>query len=238
MNIHPLSSGTRKPISPERYRVLSAAQRQKSLISFPATIWGALSSRIAELEELESEGFIYCGEKYWLNDFIASGKDPYLSDYGKWVENFFKSTLGLNFSIDELTTNACTIDLRGNKIWSSSLEVNKYLMGFEHLKNPSFQSLSAASSLSINVIGSAHQPSPVHLCNAYEFLHGLEYFLAELRYESKEEFNPFEVIGINVVNSLDPRQWDVFLLSEYGSEFDLTLVDGVQWRMAESYGDA
>ncbi len=215
-------------MSAARYRDLSIDQRQRSLISSLASAW-ELSSRIAQLEGLESEGFIYCGEKYWLNDFIAAGKDPLLADYGAWVEQFFKSSLGLSFSINEEETNAYTRDLRDQRIWSASIDTKKYLLGFEELANPIFQPLSATNHLTINVIGSTLQPSLAHLCNAYEFLHGLEFYLADLRYESQDEFSPFEVIGIDVTNHLDPRTWGVVLLSEYGSIFDLTLVDGSQW---------
>ena len=219
MHIQPHSRSIRKNIPKEEYFHLVAEQRTRSLIGEALSELDAdtVAHRIQELDTLEARGFVYVGEKSWLNAWREADAPETLQHYHQWIEANCSQHLKLNFNQTKEYPHL------PYPLWSAMLDATERTLSFEALHHPGFLPIDA---LEILVGGSELGPSAVHLCAAFEFLHGLEYTLATFPAQGLSK-RPLSVIGIDCSNPEAPNRWDLTVISEYGADWDFAVVDGV-----------
>lgn len=226
MNIQPNSSLLRKYIPPSYYFQLMDMQRHQSFIgmSLSHSNEQSISKRIEELEELEKMGFVYLGEKNWLQSYLADKNSPDFINYDQWVWQVFTDYLHLNFKISQ------DFDHLDEIIWEAELDASNLLLDFKELENPGFLVI---DDLDVFVGGNQEQAHPAYLVKAFEFLHNLEYAVSTVLYKSKGH-RVLSITGIDVSNPIDPGRWELNVISEYGSDWDFTIVNGKAWRFKQN----
>ncbi len=222
MNIQPNSKESRKYLEVSEYFSLLRKQRMQSFIGEKLSIWAdeALEKRINELEECEFKGLMFFGEKNWLYSYIKNGRSDDYNTYEKWVQENFTNFLGLSFKIDNNYPSGM------EKTWKAALPATKYLLDFDELKNPAYQDI---EELELFVGGNDTEPSSMHICALFDALHNLQYSIATLSRDTKD-YEPLDITGIDVSNKIDPYRILINVISEYGSEFDKTIICGEAWR--------
>ena len=204
------------------YFSLLREQRLRSFIGEELNIWAdeALKKRIKELEGLETKGFVFFGEKNWILKFVQNERSDDYNTYDKWVTENFKYFLGLCFVCDESYPSGM------DKTWKANFSASKYLLKFDKLKNSAYQEI---KDLELYVGGDNIEPSSMHLCSLFDALVALEYSMFTLSHDT-QGYEPLDITGIDVSNKIDPYRVLINVISEYGSEFDKTLVSGEAWR--------
>lgn len=228
MHVQPHSKQVRQYIPTADYFQLMAEQKRRSYIGLSLATWAdeAIERRLAELESLEQRGFVYLGEKNWINTYYEENKSKELNSYDAWVRRNFSRFLQLEFTIDK---NYPTYPVQEEVpiIWKAYIgDLKDLLLGFSELEYPAYMDL---DDLEIFVAGTKHNPSAAYLCQAFEFLHNLEYALSTQSVNPRAP-RPISVTGIDVTNPTDPGLWELNVISEYGSEWDQTFVNGRVWR--------
>lgn len=223
MHIQPHSKEIRSPLSPKEYYALSQEEKRRSFIGLNLkNIAGEMiKARLEELEALEQRGFVYLGEKNWLLSFQANNVQNF-DTYDLWVKHHFTSFLSLEFQLDETYEYART----EQNIWKAEKDMSAFLCKENQLKSPLFEEI---DELEIFVSGDKDAPSSIHLVQAFEFLHNLEYCLLTFP-ENKSWRNPLGITGIEVCNLVEPSHWELNVVSEYGSAWDESIVEGRAWR--------
>lgn len=223
MHIQPSSASTRKYIPLAEYYQLMDQQRFHSFIGMPLnqSTEGAIAQRIKDLESLEARGFVYLAEKGWLKahqDHKTSGE--YLN-YRHWIAHLFSRYLQIQFDLSP------DFEQLEYKIWHAELDARHLLLDYDALKNPAFLPI---DELDIFIGGDDHGPWQTHLIRTFEFLHNLEYTIATLRYKPNGN-RELSITGIDVSNPTHPGRWELNVISDYGSDWDFTMVDGraFQW---------
>ena len=222
MNIQPHSSSLRKYIPQEKYFRLMEEQRKRSLLDFPldSIEEKRIVQRIEELEKLEETGFVFVGEKNWLQSYLIENKSPQLQNYVQWVRYNFTNFMKLKFEISQ------DFDHLDYIIWQAEFDGTDLTLGFDELKNPSFLEI---DELEIFIGGNEQSPHPDYLIKAFEFLHNLEYAVSTLSYKPPGG-REISVTGIDVSNPDDPCRWELNVISDYGSEWDFTILNGKAWQ--------
>ncbi len=212
----PFRKSSRKYIPLDIYQKLFEKIGHKSLLDKDLNIVSEseIKSRINELDQCEQqEGFVFVGEKSWLETLLA-GQTRY--PYEKWVEHVFRQYLGLSFTFGNYGPFP---DMPG-KSWKVRLEKpGQYLPGHDELINPAIESVLEITHVDIHVFGTEKEISLKHLAKAFEFLFDLEYMIASLPQKTGEG-GPVAVEGLNVMHPEDPNKWELDVLSGYGAEFD------------------
>ncbi len=221
MHIQPHSEELRKYIPAAAYFSLIEQQRRQSFIGMPLGYSNetAILNRIEQLEQLEEKGFVYFGEKNWLKSYFTSSDPSVRDSYDQWVNTNFREYLGLQFGISTEYSGP------GKTVWHAELNVTNRLLGYKALKNPGFL---AIDEIDIMVAGNLQAPHPTHVIKVFEFLHSLEYAVSSIHYQPKGG-REISVTGIDVTNPIDPSRWELNVISDYGSEWDFTIVDGRVW---------
>lgn len=221
MHIQPHSDKLRSYIPSEVYFSLIEQQRIHSFIGTSLSFSNETSilKRIEQLEQLEESGFVYFGEKNWLSSYLVSSTPSVIENYDQWVSSNFREYLGLRFEISEECTESDSL------LWSAELNATELLLGYEPLKNPGFLPV---DEIEVIIVGSSKSPHPSHIIKAFEFLHSLEYALSTVNYRPKGG-REISVTGIEVTNPIDPSRWELNVISDYGSEWDFTIVNGRAW---------
>ena len=79
-----------------------------------------IEKRIGNLQAIEeSIGFVYLGEKLWLQEYLDRAKDQNIIRYEYWVREFFSRTLKLNF---EYTKYDLTRPEFPDMVWKATIE--------------------------------------------------------------------------------------------------------------------
>ena len=222
MNIQPNSNQLRKYIPQQDYFRMMEEQRRRSYIGISLNSWDKkrINQRVEELESLEKSGFVYVGEKNWLQSYLHDHNSSQFQDYHQWVNYNFKNYLGLHFEISQGFSH---LDYT---IWQAELKTDGLLLDFEELRNPAFLRI---DNLEIYIGGSGLNPHEAYLAKAFEFLHNLEYAIATLLYDPKGS-RALSITGIDVSNPVDPCRWELNVISDYGSEWDFTILNGIAWQ--------
>ena len=224
MNIQPSRKQTRTYINKEEYFAFQDEQNTQSFIGENLKIWAeeAISKRIQELSALEAKGFVYLGEKNWLQGYLNSGKPKDKTQYDSWVYSNFIEYLKLNFKVDETYPDVSKV------VWKTKIAAKDYCLNFKQLANPAYYEV---DKLDLYVLGDSNQPYPSHLCLLFEALHNLEYTISTLNPDN-EGYDPLEITEIEVTNIVNPVRYLLTVVSEYGSEFNKAVVLGRAWRDA------
>lgn len=223
MYIQPNSKEIRKYIPQQEYFELMAQQKRRSYVglSLRNCAHEEIKKRIDELKELEKIGFVFFGEKNWLQNYYKDGKIT-VENYSSWVLDNFSNYLKIEFTIAEnYPLN------KDGVVWTADLNTENLLLDFKELNNPFFEKL---DELEIFIAGSEHAPSSIHLVQAFEFLHNFEYALHTFPHGDKGRA-PLGITGIDVTNMEDPRRWELNVISEYGAERDMSVIGGFAWRI-------
>lgn len=222
MNIQPNSSALRQYIPPEKYFQMQEAQRSRSYIGLPLNFINEenIKSRIAALEALEIEGFVYVGEKNWLQFYLDNNRSFDFENYHDWVLFNFENFLQLDFEVSG--------GLGGSDqtIWQTELNTEGLVLPFSQLQNLAFLAL---DDLEILIGGDAEALHPALAIKAFEFLHNLEYAIFDIPYQPSGG-GQVSATGVDVSNQTDPCRWELNVISGYGSEWDFTIVNGVAFR--------
>ncbi len=230
MNIQPKSKELRKYIPTDDYFASLREQKEMSFIGEYLNIWAdeVVLKRIKELEGLEDNGFVFLGEKNWLQQFLNSNRSDSFKSYDQWVIDNFNSFLGINFEIDrEYPTYSS--DQGSLFAWKTIFPAHKYLLGFEELNNPAYCEFDECDEFELYVGGNEDEPSRPHICALFEALHNLEYSISTLSSDTRG-YAPLDMTGIDVSNNIDPSRWIINVRSEYGAEFYKTILNGTAWR--------
>ena len=228
MHIQPGSIQRRKYIPTSDYFKLMAEQKRRSFIGLSLATWAdeAIERRLTELEALERRGFVYLGEKNWIEAYFNENKSKELNSYDAWVRRNFNRFLHLEFTIDE-NYPTYSVQEEAPTIWKAYIrDLKDLLLGFSELEYPAYMDL---DDLEIFVAGTQQSPSAAYLCQAFEFLHNFEYALSTQSVNPISP-RPISVTGIDITNPTDPGLWELNVISEYGSEWDQTFVNGLVWR--------
>ncbi len=222
MHIQPHSDKLRRYIAPDTYFSLTEEQRRRSFIGMNLSFSNetVILNRINQLEQLEEKGFVFFGEKNWLTSFLSSSRPSDMEGYDQWVTKNFREYLRLPFEISTEHTEPDTL------LWCAELDTIDLLLGYADLKNPGFLEI---AEMEIIIAGNTESPHPSHLIKAFEFLHDLEYAISTVRYQPKGG-REISVTGIEITNPIDPSRWELNVISDYGSEWDFTMVNGRAWR--------
>ncbi|MEL7147702.1 MAG: hypothetical protein AAFO69_15110 [Bacteroidota bacterium] len=217
MNIQPGSAAIRKYIPAETYFSMQEDQRHKSFIglSLNSVAHNSIVARIKVLETLEKEGFVYVGEKNWLQCYLQNNHSSHFSSYNQWVTHNLENFLQLNLTLSSQYEKP---------IWWATLDCEQHGLGFSQLQNPSFL---PPDDLELLIGGSEHFPHPAFMANSFEFLHNLEYAISTICYEVPERLS---ITGIEVSNEVNPSRWELNVISGYGSEWDFSIINGQAWK--------
>jgi hypothetical protein len=223
MNIQPNSKDVRKYIPKDEYFSLVSKQLAESYIGLDLRGWAesAILKRLTELKELEDKGFIYLGEKNWLEDYLSSDSSETLRNYDSWVTQNFKQYLGFNF-------RPCPDDdlQNGYVIWETEIKAHPFLLSFPELHNPAYSKI---NELELIVIGTPKRPEPAHISRLFSALHNLEYIISALSSDTKG-YEPLGITGVCINTLSNPDLWFLNVVSEYGSEFSKTIINNTGWR--------
>ena len=227
MHVQPGSKQVRQYIPTTDYFQLMAEQKRRSYIGLSLATWAdeAIERRLAELKALEQRGFVYLGEKNWINAYYEERKSKELNSYDAWVRRNFSRFLQLEFTIDE-NYPTYPVAEEAPTIWKAYMDAKEFLLSFSELAYPAYTDI---DDLEVFVAGTKEAPSAAYLCQAFEFLHNFEYALSTQPVNPRDP-RPISVTGIDVTNPTDPGLWELNVISEYGSEWDQTFVNGVVWR--------
>ena len=220
MHIQPNSRQLRSYLSPDRHFALMEQERGRSLTgnSLSEASEQQIAERIAALEALETTGFVYITEKNWL---AAYQQQPaQFPAYHNYIAHLFSDFLQLTF---QRTTEYEHLHY---PIWSATRDMTGLELDFEALQHPEFLPI---DELEIYVCGSEDGPSPAHLVKAFEFLHNLQYAMGTLPSVATAK-RPLSVTGIDVCNPDDAAHWELNVISEYGADWDFTIVNGQAQR--------
>nr|WP_086940901.1 hypothetical protein [Thaumasiovibrio occultus] len=247
MHIQPDSPQIRRDIPLDQYVTLQAQAAKRSLIGqcLAQMSLEKLQARHDELAAFEAQGFVYQGEKNWLEAYLTSTASREHEHYAVWVWDNLCEYLGLSFdacnghiasrealvaALDHTDTSATyhsqlaeqpSLNACLNTVWRAQLLPDCHLMGFSALPNPGYCFIEEGIALDLHVAGSLNAPSPAHLCALFAALHDLEYLLA---LSATANPSQVEVIadGIDVVSD-NPQQIAINLYSEYGSVMDISV---------------
>ena len=151
---------------------------------------------------------------YLENNFSTA-----FQNYHDWVSFNFENFLQLEFQ-----------DISGvgdldKTIWQTELETPGLTLNYPELHNPAFLAL---DELEVSILGDSVAPHPSFTIKAFEFLHNLEYAISTLAYQSPG--GTISASGIEVSNISDPCRWELNVISEYGADWDFTIVNGQAWK--------
>ncbi|MCT4615507.1 MAG: hypothetical protein N4A49_11600 [Marinifilaceae bacterium] len=213
MHIQPNSISIRKYIPTQEYLNLQKQQENLSLIMCDlSTIDNNLIiKRINELKEQEEKGFVYVGERNWLQEFLDSDKNSEFKSYSNWVLNNFENHLGISYKPTQDIDNPKQI------VWEAIMNaenLNLDLKEFSNLDSTLFDELELA------IVGDQKNISKDHLIKLFEMLHNFEYILNDL-YLKIPDYSDITLLGVDFKNSSDTLNWQLILISEYGAEFDI-----------------
>jgi len=230
MNIQPHSKKLRRFISVDQYFPMHHQQKNQSLIGLylKGRSNELISIRLTELEALESQGFVFLGEKNWLQAYLQHEE---LHSYEQWVLQNFLDYLDIRFEIDPyqgLHFDPSIMD----PIWKAvlPLQASKYLLNFKALFNRAYHPI---DTIELYVRGNNSAPYTTNMCALFEALHNLEYSMSTFSKDTKGH-EPLEITGVEVSNIANPSRVSINVRSEYGAEFDHTIVSGIAWRYQNS----
>ena len=221
MHIQPNSSQIRKYIPRQTYFQMLDEQRNPSYIGFPLSLTNEerIRQRIEQLEEKEQLGFVYIGEKNWLQTYLQNNKSSQFESYDQWVKHNFENYLGLQFKISNEYDHLDYI------LWQAELDSKGIQLGYDDLKNSAFLEL---EELDVFVRGDEQAPNVTYLVQAFEVLHNLEYAISTLKYKGSVQ-GEISATGIDVSNQVNPRRWELNVISSYGADWDFSFIDGFAW---------
>jgi len=220
MNIFPSCKTIRRFVSPEEYASLIDAQQYQTFIGECLIGYAedGIKERIRTLTHLEIDhGFVYVGEKQWLEQYLKKGKSAELSRYHYWVKTLLFDVLGLTFRYAEYSKNPHF----PARVWKAEFDVSRYGLGFEALNNPAYAPI---EEIELYIFGQEEGLSPAHLVKAFEFMHDLEYIVAAMP-AGRGGSAPLLVEGLEVTNEEEPMRWELNVISEYGSSYNQTIVN-------------
>ncbi len=224
MNLFPSCETIRRYVSPEEYASLIYAQRHQTFLGECLIGYAedGIKERIRTLDKLETDcGFVYVGEKQWLERYLENDRSPELSRYHYWVKTLLVDGMGLEFSYTEYSKNPHF----PGKVWQAEFDGSEYGLGFEALNNPAYGPI---EEVELYVFGDEEGLSPAHLIKAFEFMHDLEYILAAMPADRGGRA-PLFVEGLEVANEEEPMRWELNVVSEYGSIYNQTIVNRRKW---------
>ncbi len=224
MNVFPASKAIRRFISFEDYASLIEAQQHQTFIGecLMGYAEDGIKARIRALTRLEVDhGFVYVGEKQWLERYLKSGKRATLSRYHYWVKRALFDGMGLTFSYVEYSENPHL----PARVWKAEFDASSYGLGFEALNNLAY---APVEELELYVFGQEAGLSPAHLVKAFEFMHDLEYIVAAMP-AGRGDRAPLMIEGLEVTNEEEPMRWELNVVSEYGSFYNQTIVNRRKW---------
>jgi hypothetical protein len=213
MNLQTQSKYTRRYFPLKEYLNL---QKQQENISYTKNNLKELetrqiSKRIEELQKQEEKGFVYLGEKNWLQSYLESENLEKFKLYSQWVLYNFENYLELNFKPIEDASNSDIF------VWETILDAEDLNLNFKEL---SMVNSTPFDELELAIIGNKEKISKNHLIKLFEILHNLEYILCDL-YEKIPKYSEESIMGIDIINNSDSTNWQLNLISEYGSEFNI-----------------
>ncbi|MEQ8785384.1 MAG: hypothetical protein RIC55_03760 [Pirellulaceae bacterium] len=177
-------------------------QDSRSLIGQEQIRQEQVLRRIKELSDLEDHlGFVYVGEKRWLADRLAGDAER---SYGDWVLR----------QLDEFVFPG------GLERRDSGIGLGECWTGYTEDTNLIWRPPELAGSiikvryLRLWMPARSAAPEEPQLCQAFEALHDLAYYLrdAELLYE-----HLYEELTLSSIIIDDKREWHLSLLNDYGS---------------------
>lgn len=213
MNIQPNSISIRKYIPTQEYLNLQKQQENLSLIMCDLSTIddNLINGRINELGEQEEKGFVYLGEKNWLQKFLNSNRDSEFKKYSNWVLFNFKNHLSLSFKPTQ------DIDNPKQFMWEATMNAENLNIDFKEYSNIDS---SLFDDLELAIFGDEKNISKDHLIKLFEVLHNFEYILNDL-YIKIPDYSDITILGVDIKNSSDSSNWELILISEYGAEFDV-----------------
>ncbi len=218
MNI--LNNNIRQYICPDEYRQLYGAQADQSFIghSLYQTAVSVIQKRIDRLQSMEdSLGFIYVGEKQWLQAYLDRAKDQNIIRYEYWVREFFSCTLKLNFEYENYDLARPEFP---NMVWKTTIETE----GLREFENKLlYQEYFFPKKLEIRVFGNEKEISASHLNRVFEFLFDFEYMLSELNSANEKE-SSLLIDSIEIITQEEPMYWTINV-SDCGGEYDQLLLN-------------
>ncbi len=210
----PFGLSRRKALPFEAFERLVAAQQSRTLtgsyLSDEPT--ERIQKRRAELEGLEAEhGFVYVGEKDWIEAYLDGGS---FIRYDQWVGHVFDA-LGVSFSYVAYSEN----EGFPQNVWASDFPARLVLTN----QLPWKPSYSVEADLDVTVYGTAAGPSPGHLVSLFDYLCCVEYMVAQVANVARHDV-AIAVTGLGVTHPACVMAWDMVFMSEYGAEWDQTLL--------------
>lgn len=229
MNVFPSCKTIRRFVSPVEYASLINAQHYQTFIGECLIGYAedGIKERIHTLTKLEIDhGFVYVGEKQWLEQYLNSSRSEELSRYHYWVKMLLFDVMGMAFSYADYSENPHL----PTKVWKAEFDGSRYGLGFEALNNPAYAPI---EEVELYIFGQEAGLSPAHMVKAFEFMHDLEYILAGMP-TGRGDRAPFWVEGLEVTNEEEPMRWELNVVSEYGSIYNQTIVNRRKWGDALS----
>ncbi len=174
-----------------------------------------IKERIDTLQvQEEKEGFVYVGEKQWLQHYLETKQYP---RYDQWVSHVFENELRVSFAYVEYTDvlGVPILDIPGfpTKIWRAEIDPDLILT-----KHEGFRAAQYEDTLQLNVYGPHSGPSPVHLVKMFECLCMLEYLVH--RYTKRvpdDTIGDIWVEGIHVEHPSACMYWSLDFFSSYAN---------------------
>lgn len=239
MHIQRNSAQIRKYIEPTQYFQLQKEQLSKTYIykigrgnCYPEDIL----KRIWELEVLEKQGFVYLGEKNWLQDCLKERGFENLNDekiqqdclaikyeypnfkyptYDRWIIDYLSKYLNINFVKTE-HNNIIDYDTTYRNVVSYvGTFIPELFLNFSQLYNPSYEF--NYEKLDLYLLGDEQGVFSNSVCKLFEVLHNLEYYIAMLPEHSEE---PFEINSLVFDNLISSEEFMINTLSVYGADMD------------------
>lgn len=231
MHVQENSAHIRRYIHPVTYFKLQQEQELKSLIYWDLTSNNFIYSkerilkRILELETLERQGFVFIGEKNWLQDCLATNFAPTFETYEKWVIHNFRNYLNILFKRVEDGDDFYGKNYENSVgvMWKGNLKFENRIVNFEPLANVSYNYLN--EEINLYVIGNEDKPLSNYLCKLFEILHNFEYYVNMI---PPIVYNPpcppyieeLKLKDIFVEHPVNADFWSLSAISEYGADME------------------
>jgi hypothetical protein len=204
----PFSTRIRRYIPWADYRALEASQATDSLVGRSYIDTDGIKDRIAILANSESSvGFVYFGERQWLEARLYSNSDI---SYSSWAASELKTTVfrdGFARTTDSvmgMCWKAHTDDL--TLFWSP----------------PQLSCAIRLQDVEVLVLGKEDTLPLLEASRVFDILHDLPYYL---RSASSNYSNYGDVVLDALILSPQQSRWEMCLANEYGS-FGAAIFDG------------
>ncbi|QDU07535.1 hypothetical protein [Gimesia aquarii] len=179
------------------YRKIEEEASHGTLIGQSGILLPKLNDRLKYLASAEDrDGFVYFGERKWLESCLVNGEITYSTWVLYQLNEVFQNGLLKDF---EDTLGICWGGYTENvsQFWLPH-ELTSSLIQFDNIK--------------LLIPGDESGPKPSRLCEAFEILHNLAYYLnnASVRYH--------ETVFLDEIVIQDREKlWRIDLLNDYGS---------------------